>query len=360
MSKDVHTSVYCGNKLRIEVFGASHEQEIGVRVKGLQGKSVDLDNLQAFVDRRKAKKASFSTSRLEEDKIIVKKGLKGDKLKNDFIAVIKNCNQKSLDYQNVKKIPRPSHADYVGWVKYGNDFDYRGGGKFSGRMTAPLCIVGGICKQILSSMGIEIHAYIASIGSVQAKGYMDLDESTCDYSVLDGEFPLLDTDKKEEMLSLIDSAKKDGDSIGGTVECLALNVPLGLGEFMFDSVEGVISKLAFSVPAVKGIEFGKGFSLSQMNGSVANDTYFYDNNEKVRVKTNNNGGILGGITTGNPISFKVAIKPTPSIAKEQDSVDLENKQNVKLKIKGRHDACIVPRAVPVIEAIMAIAIYDLI
>jgi chorismate synthase len=355
---DKQYSVFNGRKLRVEIFGASHAPEIGVKINGLSGETVDKDKLKAFMDRRRAKKTAYSTKRLEGDEVIVEKGLNGDVLLDDFKAIIKNKEQRSADYDNVKKTPRPAHADYVAWEKYGNGFDYRGGGKFSGRLTAPMCIAGGICKQALEKKGININAYISRIGTVQGKSYLDTDINKIDLNALDDNFPLLDDIDKEKMMAEIESARINCDSVGGIIECVITGVPVGAGEYMFDSLESVISSLAFAVPAVKGIEFGSGFMLAKMRGSVANDAFYYDQNGKVKTKTNNNGGINGGMANGMPITFRVVIKPTPSISIEQDTVDLTEKKNVKLKIEGRHDACITPRAVPVIEAIAAIAIYD--
>jgi len=355
---DKQYSVFSGRVLRVEIFGASHTPEIGVKVEGLDGESVDTEKLQEFMDRRRAKKAAYSTKRLEGDKVIFESGFDGKVVSSGFKAVIKNSEQRSADYNNVVKTPRPAHADYVAWTKYGNGFDYRGGGKFSGRLTAPMCIVGGICKQALEKKGIKVNAYISRIGSVKGKSYSDTDVEKFDFMKADKNFPLLDESVKEDMLSEIESARIAGDSVGGVIECVITGVPVGAGEYMFDSLESVISQLAFAVPAVKGIEFGSGFSLSQMRGSMANDSFYYDENNQVKTKTNHNGGINGGMANGMPITFRVAIKPTPSISVEQDTVDLTEKKNVKLKIEGRHDSCITPRAVPVIEAIAAIAIYD--
>ena len=352
---DKQFSVYNGNKIKIEIFGASHAPEIGVKIDGLDGKIFNSGELQNFCDRRKAKKSAYSTKRLEQDAIVYEEGYDGQKISGTFKAVIKNSEQRSSDYEKTVKIPRPSHADYVAWEKYGDGFDYRGGGKFSGRLTAPMCIAGGIFKQLLRDKGIEINAYISSIGKVKGKTYTDYDVEDCTFGFADENFPLIDESVKEEMFNAIENARKTGDSVGGIIDCVITGVPLGSGEYMFDSIESVISRLAFAVPAVKGIEFGKGFAISEMNGSTANDAFYYKE-DKVKTKTNNNGGINGGIANGMPITFRVAIKPTPSISIEQDSVDLVNKKDTKLKIEGRHDACIVPRAVPVIEAISAIAI----
>jgi chorismate synthase len=311
------------------------------------------------MDRRRAKATAYSTKRFEEDKVVYLSGVDKDMIAGELTAVIKNSNQKSADYKNVVKTPRPSHADFVAWSKYGEGFDYRGGGKFSGRLTAPMCIAGGIAKQILLKKGIEVHAYISSIGSIKGKSYLDTDIEKIDFSSLDKNFPLLDESVKEEMLAEIESARADCDSVGGIIECVITGLPVGLGEYMFDSIESVISHLVYAVPAVKGIEFGSGFEISKMRGSVANDELYFSNGV-VKTKTNHNGGINGGMANGMPVTFRVAIKPTPSIGKEQNSVNLETGENVKLKIEGRHDACITPRAVAVIEAVSSIAIFDLI
>ncbi len=351
---DKQQSVFQGNKLRVEIFGASHASEIGVTVNGLDGETPDLEVLQKFMDRRRAKKAAYSTKRLEGDVVIVEKGISNGVIDGEFRAVIKNSQQRSKDYDNTVRTPRPAHADFVAWSKYGDGFDYRGGGKFSGRLTAPMCIVGGICKQVLEKKGIKIDAYIAQIGRVKGKSYKDGQVDKTDF---DENFPLLDDSVKGDMMAEIENVRINQDSVGGVIECVISGVPVGTGEYMFDSLESVISHLAFAVPAIKGIEFGTGFDLSSMRGSSANDAFYYDG-QKVKTKTNHNGGINGGMANGMPITFRVAVKPTPSIGLEQDTVDMVNKKNVKLKIEGRHDACITPRAVPVIEAIAAIAIYD--
>jgi chorismate synthase len=277
-----------------------------------------------------------------------------------FIAEIYNSTMRSKDYGDGVVLPRPAHADYVGYVKYGDKFDYRGGGKFSGRMTAPMCIAGGILKQLLKKQGITVNAYVKSIGSVVGMGYLDVDVENFDFSKIESEFPLLDESVRQDMLDLIKNVKTDLDSVGGTIECVIKGVKAGEGEFMFDSIESVISRLAFAVPAVKGIEFGLGFGFAKSNGSKVNDPFYYDEKGSVKTKTNFNAGINGGISNGNPITFRVVIKPTPSIAKEQDTINLKTGKNDKIKIVGRHDACIVPRAVSVIEAIASLAIYDII
>ncbi len=354
---DKQISVYKGNKIKVEIFGASHAPEIGVKIVGLDGQKFCAEKLQEFCDRRRAKKSAYSTKRLEADRIIFESGFDGQKISGEIKAVIKNSEQRSSDYEKTVKVPRPSHADFVAWSKYGDGFDYRGGGKFSGRLTAPMCIAGGILKQILSEKGIEINAYISAIGNVQGKTYADYDAQRNDFKFEDINFPLIDQSVLWDMTEVIEKARATGDSVGGVIDCVITGVPVGAGEYMFDSIESVISRLAFAVPAVKGIEFGSGFAIAKMNGSSANDAFYYDQG-RVKTKTNHNGGINGGMANGMPITFRVAIKPTPSISIEQDSIDMERKENTKLKIEGRHDACIVPRAVPVIEAISAMAIFD--
>ncbi len=351
---DNQHSIFAGKKLSIEIYGASHAEEIGVKIRGLQGACAGMACVDDLLDRRKARATAYSTKRLEDDAVVIVQGLDSPV----FEAVIKNTAQRSQDYQLEHKIPRPAHADYVAWTKYGDGYDNRGGGKFSGRLTAPMCIAGGICKELLKERGIEVHAYISSIGKVQGSTYADVDVNGYDFDTQDLYFPLLDPSTNDDMMQEITSSQSRGDSVGGTIECVIRGIPAGSGEYMFDSIESIISHLAFAVPAVKGIEFGAGFSLTRMYGSQSNDAFYYDNGV-VKTKTNNNGGINGGIANGMPVTFRVAIKPTPSISLEQDSVDLTTKDNVKLTIKGRHDACIVPRAVPVIEAIAAIAIYDI-
>lgn len=357
MVVDKQTSVYSGGKLNIEIFGGSHSPEIGVNFSGLDGEKFNLEKLDLFMERRRAKKSAFSTARLEGDKVIFEKGVEGGKITGDVRAVIKNSAQHSKDYSKTYKIPRPAHADYVAYTKYGDTFDYKGGGKFSGRLTAPMCIVGGILKQILEEKGIEINAFISRIGKVQGKTYDDINQSCFSEKDIDKEFPTLIDSQKEDMLKEIEEAKLDLDSVGGVIDCVITGLPVGAGEYMFDSVEGKLSTLAFAVPAVKGIEFGSGFELAKMRGSEANDEFYYENGE-VKTKTNHNGGINGGMANGMAVTFRVVIKPTPSIAKEQNTVNLITGENVKLKIEGRHDSCIVPRAVPVIEAISAIAVYE--
>lgn len=358
MTTDKKSSTFKGKKLKIEIFGGSHTRKIGVKIKGLKGEKFNEAKLFEFMQRRRARNTVFSTKRLEDDAVIFEKGVLDGEINGDIKASIKNKVQNSKDYLKLFKIPRPSHADFVAYSKYGDTFDYRGGGKFSGRMTAPMCIAGGILKQILEEKGIKINAFISRIGNIQGTTYDDICQSQLSFKDIDDEFPIIKTSDKQKMLEEIESARQNLDSVGGTIDCVITGVPVGAGEYMFDSIEGIISSLVFSVPAVKGIEFGSGFSLAKMRGSSANDQFYFDSEKKVKTKTNNNGGINGGMANGMPITFRVVIKPTPSIAQEQNTVNLIDKTNVKIKIEGRHDSCIVPRAVPVIESVSAIAIYE--
>lgn len=351
-------SIYNGDRITMEIWGESHSQDIGVKLSGInfQGE-LSLDEIQEFVNRRRAKKKSYSTTRLEEDKVIFVEGIKDNKIDGQIVAKINNEKMRSGDYEKIKNIPRPSHADYVAKVKYGADYDFVGGGHFSGRMTAPMCIAGAIAKQILNANGINVHAYIQNIGGINAPSYKNVDVKNIDFDNLDKEFPLLNELNKELMLDKISSARENLDSVGGIIECVGTGLPIGLGEYMFENLESKISQLMFAIPAIKGIEFGEGFNFCNLFGSSANDQMQVENG-KIQHMTNHNGGILGGITDGEPIMLAVVVKPTPSISKNQHSVDLSTMQNVDLVIGGRHDACIVPRAVPVVESAVMIAILD--
>lgn len=322
-----------GERFRFTIWGQSHAPAIGVTVEGLPaGFRPDTEKLAAFLARRAPGNGPFSTARKEADVPEFLSGLAdGACCGAPLTAVIRNGDARSADYDELRRVPRPGHADYPAYVKYGGSRDVAGGGQFSGRLTAPLCVAGGLALQLLEAEGIDIRAAIVSIG---------------------GET------EPEAMTKAMQAAKDAGDSVGGVIECVCGGVPAGLGEPMFGGMENRIAQAVFGIPAVKGIEFGAGFAAASMRGSVNNDPYCYDETGAVRTKTNHAGGILGGITTGEPIVFRAAFKPTPSIALEQDSVDLISGENVKLSVKGRHDPCIVPRAVPVVEAAAACAIYD--
>ena len=323
-------SIY-GNNIKVSIFGQSHSEAIGVTVDGLPaGIKIDMEELQKFLNRRAPGRSKYATKRKEEDKPEFLSGLVDNiTCGAPLTAIIYNTNQHSKDYDNLKDCPRPGHADYTAHVKYKGYEDVRGGGHFSGRLTAPLCIAGGIVLQILKDKGITIESEIKEIHG-----------------------------NSEDPFAEIEKAMKMGDSVGGVISCTVKGIKVGVGEPMFDGIESKISQAVFAVPAVKGIEFGEGFECSRMYGSENNDNYAYEY-EKVVTRTNNNGGILGGISNGMDITFNVAIKPTPSISKVQDSISYKDKENKELKITGRHDPCIVPRALPCIEAAAAVAIYDL-
>ena len=351
-----------GDKVKISLFGESHGTAIGITIDGLPaGFEVDFDKITLAMNRRKPGQNNFSTNRNEADIPEIISGLYNGKTTGfPLTAIIKNTSQHSADYSELSLIPRPGHADYTAFIKYGGNADMRGGGHFSGRLTAPLVFAGDICSQILESRGITVGAHALSICGVFDNGYSytDITKEILD-STKSKDFPVLNDASLSEMKEVIEGAAKIGDSVGGIIECAAVNLPVGVGSPCFSSIESVLSSILFSVPAVKGVEFGAGFKTALMTGMECNDSFFIKDG-KVKTKTNNNGGINGGITNGMPLVFKVAIKPTPSIYLEQNSVNLETMQDSKLKIKGRHDPCIVFRAVPVIEAVTAIALINLI
>lgn len=351
-----------GNKLKVSIFGESHGVGIGITIDGLpSGVEINMEDVMKEMARRAPGKSKLSTARKEGDIPEILSGFfQGRTTGTPLCAVIRNSDMHSKDYGKLKDLMRPGHADYPGFIRYNGFNDYRGGGHFSGRITAPLVFAGSICKQVLETKGISIGAHVKSIGKIEDKGF---NEVNLNKELLEKlkvkELPLLAPEKEDEMRSTILEAKKDQDSVGGTIECTVLGISAGVGNPFFDSVESTLAHLMFSVPAVKGIEFGKGFLMSQLRGSECNDEYYYDGDE-IKTYTNNNGGITGGITNGMPILFKVGIKPTPSISKEQRTVDICEKKDAELVIEGRHDPCIVQRAVPVIEAVTAIGILDLV
>ena len=351
---------YYGQNIKISIFGQSHSEAIGVVIDGLQpGFRIDIDRLNAFMQRRAPGRNEYSTKRAEPDIPEFLSGLNADGMTcgAPLCAVIRNVDARSKDYDRLRDVPRPGHADYTAYVKYGGYHDIRGGGNFSGRLIAPLCIAGGICLQILESEDIHIGAHITSIGDVRAGLFDPVAVSARDLkAVRELEFPAVSGGDK--MREAIARAQLNGDSVGGTIECAAVGVPAGLGDPMFGGVENRVASIVFGIPAVRAIEFGNGFDSARLTGSQNNDAFYMDG-DTVKTRTNNHGGILGGITTGMPVIFGVAIKPTPSIAQEQASVSLSRGENAKLQIKGRHDPCIVPRAVPCVEAAAAIAMLDM-
>ena len=347
-----------GENLKLSIFGQSHGPAIGMTLDGIPaGLPVDADALQAFLNRRAPGQNDWSTPRKEEDKPEFLGGIvDGFTCGAPIAAMIRNTNTKSGDYDNLKTCPRPGHADYTAEVKYGGFQDAAGGGHFSGRLTAPLCIAGGLCKQWLEEMGIKIHSHIYRIGGI----FDDTPDYTApDLSSIDLSFPVINAKSGQLMKETIAHFRSNGDSIGGAVECIVTGLPAGIGEPMFGGAESRISQIVFGIPAVKAVEFGVGVDAAALTGSACNDAYKTVNGT-VKTVTNHSGGILGGITNGMPVIFRVAIKPTPSISKPQQTVDLKTREITTIQVKGRHDPCIVPRAVPVVEAAAAIAIYDLI
>jgi len=352
------------SKLGLSIFGQSHGEVIGMTLDGIPaGIKIDMEALQKFLLRRAPGQHPWSSARKEEDVSEFISGLvNGKTCGAPITAIIRNKNPNSTDYRELANIPRPSHADFAAFMKHGESWDSVGGGHFSGRLTAAICIAGGICLQILEQREIFIGAHICSIGTVKDEAFdaTKIDKNTL-LNLSNMDFPVFGFDIAERMKVEISRTKDDGDSVGGSVGCIVIGIPAGLGAPMFDGMENQIAKLIFGIPAVKGIEFGAGFEAASMLGSEHNDPFYWDVSQKepqIKARTNNHGGILGGITTGMPLTFRVAIKPTPSIAREQESVYLDRVESVQLSIKGQHDPCIVPRVVPCVCAVAAIAVYD--
>lgn len=344
-----------GTALKIQIFGQSHAPAIGVCIDGFPvGFAPDFDALDAFLARRAPGQGAYATARKEADKPEFVSGfVEGHTCGAPIAAVIHNTDVRSKDYGNIAEMPRPSHADFPAWMKYGNQADYRGGGHFSGRLTAPLCIAGGLCLQWLAQKGIRIGAHILQIGAAK----------DCALDPVSPALPVngltLDPAAWERMQEEIAAAKADKDSVGGVIECAVTGLKAGYGEPIFGGMENRLAQILFGIPAVKGVEFGAGFGCAALRGSENNDPYYYDENGFVRTRTNHAGGIAGGISTGMPIVFRAAFKPTPSIAKPQETITFTGgTAPAVLEIKGRHDPCIVPRAVPCVEAAAAVAILD--
>jgi len=344
-----------GKNIKFMIFGESHGKGIGVVIENLPaGLTLDMDKIKKDMIRRAPTKNDWSTKRSETDEVEIISGLFEGKLTGaPLCGMIKNTDTKSKDYSDLKIKPRPGHADYTAQFKYNNHQDFRGGGHFSGRLTAPIVFAGAVAKQVLRKYGISIGAHILNIGGQKDVAFNPINP---DFSgICDKSFPVIDDKLGLKMQDIIKSTSKNLDSVGGSIECAIKGIMPGIGGPLFSGLEGNISSAIFGIPAVKGITFGQ--IKDTMLGSDFNDEYYYQGDE-VKTKTNNCGGILGGISNGMPIIFTANFKPTPSIAKEQDTVDLHNKENTKLKIHGRHDACILPRAVVVVEAVSALVILD--
>jgi len=344
-----------GKLFTVTSFGESHGRCVGVIIDGSPaGLAVTGDDIQKEVDRRKPK-SSISTTRNEPEVVEILSGIyDGYTTGAPICLLIWNTDADSSVYEKIKSLPRPGHADYTNFVKYGGYNDYRGGGRSSGRITAGYVMAGAIAKKLLNTIGIEIVAHTIEIGGVKAA---QKEPEEIKSSVENNALRCADQESAEQMMKIIEKAQAEGDSVGGIIECFALNVPAGLGEPVFDTLEGDLAKAMFSIPAVKGIEFGSGFSSTRKKGSENNDPFRIEKGKVVTV-TNNAGGILGGISNGMPVVLRVAVKPTPSISVQQDTVDLATMADSTVEITGRHDACIVPRAVPVVEAMMAVTICD--
>lgn len=350
-----------GGKIKLTVFGESHGPAVGAVLEGLPaGEEIGWDAVLLQMSRRAPGRDLTATPRKEADEPRVLSGLlNGRTTGAPLCAVIENTNTHSSDYDGLRNIPRPGHADYTAYVRYGGCNDVRGGGRFSGRLTAPLVFAGAVCRQILKRRGVTVGAHVLSVRGVKDEPFdpVDLPASLLE-DLSSRYFSTIDRDIVENMRAEIESARKNLDSVGGVVECAAVGLPAGAGGPLSEGAESVLSSLLFAIPACKGVEFGAGFSAAEKFGSENNDPFYYDG-DTVKTRTNNAGGILGGITTGMPLVFRAAFKPTPSIGREQDSVDLAAKTDAKLTVHGRHDPCIVPRAVPAVEAAAAVALLDL-
>ena len=349
-----------GQHVMLSIFGQSHGEAIGVTLDGFPaGMKIDMERLLGEMARRAPGQSLLTTARREADAPEFLSGVLDGKTTGQPICIlIRNTNQRSRDYGEGVDLVRSGHADYTGHVRYFGHEDWRGGGSFSGRLTAPLVAAGALCSQWLEAQGVKIACHIQQLGAVRDASFMDADPGA-DYAYMKQmHLPVLNEGLDARMETAAMAARNDGDSIGGVIECMVTGLPAGLGAPFFDSVESEISHLLFSIPAVKGVEFGEGFGFASMRGSQANDAFRMADG-KVVTETNHSGGVNGGITNGMPVIFRCAIRPTPSIAKKQQTVSLKTGENAELEIHGRHDPCILPRAVPVVEAMTAIAILDM-
>lgn len=350
-----------GEKIKVSIFGESHGTAIGAVLDGLPaGEELDFEAVALQMSRRAPGKDAAATPRKESDLPKIVSGvLNGRTTGAPLCALIENTNTKSGDYENLQVIPRPGHADYPAFLRYDGFNDVRGGGHFSGRLTAPIVFAGAVCREILQRRGVTIGSHVFSVADCRDTPFSPADISEDLLQKLSSvPFPVIDRDAEQKMRDTIEKARMAQDSVGGVIECALTGVPAGIGGPLFGGMESVFSSILFGIPAVKGVEFGAGFGAAGLYGSENNDAYYYEDGT-VKTRTNNAGGILGGITTGMPIVFRAAFKPTPSIAREQDSIDLTTKASAKLRIHGRHDPCIVSRAAPVVEAAAAIALINL-
>ena len=349
-----------GKNLRVSVFGESHGPAIGVVVNGFpSGESVDPEELGRFLARRAPGNSKLTTARKEADLPEFLSGIRDNVLTGSpFAALIRNTNQRSGDYKGFEDTPRPSHADFTAAVKWNGAADMRGGGHFSGRLTAPLCVAGGIALQILAKKGIFVGAHLSAVGSIPDEPFPLRPTPELLKGIAEKDFPVIDAGQGGIMQDAIRNAAAEGDSIGAAIECAAIGLPAGLGDPMFDSVESLLAAALFGIPGVKGVSFGSGFGCVGMLGSEHNDPFVIEDGA-VRTASNNSGGIQGGITNGMPLLLQVAMKPTASIAKTQRTVSLSGMNETEIAIHGRHDPCIAIRAVPVVEAVTALVLLDL-
>ncbi|MGM9518544.1 MAG: chorismate synthase [Acidaminococcus sp.] len=350
-----------GERIKLTIFGESHGPSIGVVMDGLPaGVELDLAAIEKEMKRRAPGSSKLATPRKEADSFTLESGFFNGKTTGMALcARIANTNAHSRDYSKMKEVMRPGHGDYPGYVKFHGCNDYRGGGTFSGRLTAPLVFAGAVAKQLLAQKGVTVGAHVAALAGIKDKRFNPLGETAETLrSMAEETLPVLDAAVREPMAQAVTAAQKEKDSVGGLIECMAIGLPVGLGEPYFDSVESRLSHALFSVPAVKGIAFGDGFGLAEMRGSEANDPMEYKDG-KVVCTTNHNGGVTGGISNGMPLVFTLVIKPTPSIGKTQHTVNVVTKEDTTIEVTGRHDPCILPRAIPVVEAVTAWTLLDL-
>jgi len=346
-----------GDRYRTTIFGTSHGPFVGCTIEGLRaGTPVDVALVQAQLDRRRPGQSLLTTQRKEEDRVEFSEGLRDGAVTGEpIVAIIQNEDVRSKSYANTARVPRPGHGDYTARMKYGGKSDLRGGGQLSGRMTAPLVVSGAIARQALAPLGVRFAAHAAQIGTVAAR---PVTPEEIEANVERTPVRCADLDAADRMIAVIESARKDRDSVGGIIEGFVTGLPAGVGEPFFESVEAVLARLFYSIPAVKGVDFGAGFRAASMRGSEHNDPFIVEGG-RVGTATNHAGGVLGGITTGMPLIFRVVVKPTASIARPQRSVDLETLEPTEIVVTGRHDPCILPRAVPVVENVAAMGILDL-
>lgn len=346
-----------GKEFVVTTFGESHGKCVGVVIDGCPaGLALSEADVQTELDRRVPSKSGIVSERVEKDRVNILSGIfNGFTTGAPIAMIVNNKEARSSDYEEIKELPRPGHADYTASVKYKGFADYRGGGRFSGRVTVALVMAGAVAKKLLSAADVDVLAYTIAVGTVR------MGESLSNEEIRERKYKTAvrcpDLACAERMEEEIIQAKKEGESVGGIIECTAFDVPAGVGEPLFDSLDADIARLLFSVPAVKGVEFGEGFEAAELKGSENNDSYQVVDG-KVVASTNRAGGILGGISSGMPIVVRVAVKPTPSIPKDQKTVDIAKMKDATIKVKGRHDPCVVPKAVPVVESAVAIVLAD--